>query len=521
MHEIDRECDDLNWFCDDDDVVPMKPRAQNMSRGGKPQAPRRDTIYADQKVGALPEGVSRENYGGGGRVNDERATRDYYTPKERAAIARQHNSARIAEIDAEARATPGAYWRDLALQTGRGVASLAELPGLIGDALNWASPNAGQQVPRWATSEGIGDVLDMVFPAPTTKHGAAAGRDLGEALTGMVGLGIPMNAGRVARGVGHAGNALNLGASLLSGPEREPTHEQLNAYERFAHAPKMSRGGTPQAPRRDTENDYAGSPTRLIKKLRNVEFTDEFDKIFGGQARQASDEVRAHTERTGTEGLIYGDEFNRSPITRGEQYRVAIPDALQGYAKRMDEKDIPFFTSHSHPVISNDALAPRSLNMSTLNETIESMRKGLPGMINPSPGDLRMLQMFSPKQQTMIIDGGGRPNTRVMLRPGDAGMNEPRDMEPVLQALSSRKPSNRNYDFAQRDFNTSVGNHPADLSGYSMLMNKLLAEQGGLPVYVDSRATSSGGHALRDLMPEFEGYLIKKDAMPYARGGST
>jgi len=193
--------------------------------------------------------IWQQSFQAGGQPESE--TRDYYTPKERAVIARQRNAERIGEIGTEAHSNPGGYWRDLLAQTGRGMASIAELPGLAGDLLNYradyldsAAPGSSpMRVPHWGTSEGISQGLDSAFPTPMTKNAAEAGRELGEMLPNMLGLGIASKAGRLSQGLGHLGNAANL-ASILgggSGGDTEPTEwqappEPSYAYERFMHA---------------------------------------------------------------------------------------------------------------------------------------------------------------------------------------------------------------------------------------------------------------------------------------------
>ena len=193
--------------------------------------------------------IWQQSFSDGGQPESE--SRGYYTKKEQAAIARQRNAERIGEITAESNANPGAYWRDLLTQIPRGAASIAELPGLAGDLLNYradyldsVAPGSGSmRVPHWGTSEGISQGLDSVFPETTTKHGAAAGRELGEMGLNMFGLGMAQKMNRFA----HMGNAANLGFILGggSGNDTEPAEwqappEPSYAYERFMrdHAPK-------------------------------------------------------------------------------------------------------------------------------------------------------------------------------------------------------------------------------------------------------------------------------------------
>ena len=183
--------------------------------------------------------IWQQSFAGGGQPEEE--PRGYFAPqysaKQRAAIARQQNAERLAEITAEANANPGAYWRDLLTQIPRGAASIAELPGLVGDVANMISPDS---VPHWGTSEGISRGIDSMFPTPTTKHGAAAGRDLGSMSLNALGLGIANNAGRIARSLGHVGNSANLASILGGGPsgdmeptEQQPPSEPSYAYEQF------------------------------------------------------------------------------------------------------------------------------------------------------------------------------------------------------------------------------------------------------------------------------------------------
>jgi len=208
--------------------------------------------------------IWQQSFAGGGQPEEEPHGffKSPYTPKERAAIARERNNERLGEMNREIARDPGAHWRDLLTQTLRGGASLFEFPGLAGDALNYISPNAEQQVPHWGTSEGISELIDRMFPTPTSKYGAEPGRRLGEVLSNTIGLGVPATAGRVAKGFAHAGNALGVGSALMSGPEgeqaaewqepREPSYD----YERFmrdqGHAyqdlesprPTMAHGGS-------------------------------------------------------------------------------------------------------------------------------------------------------------------------------------------------------------------------------------------------------------------------------------
>ena len=169
--------------------------------------------------------IWQQSFAGGGQPEEE--PRGYfaspYSAKQRAAIARQQNAERLAEITADANANPGAYWRDLLTQIPRGAASIAELPGLVGDITNMIRP---ETVPRWGTSEGISQGIDSLFPKTTTKHGAAAGRDLGSMSLNALGLGIANNAGRVARSLGNIGNLANLGFIAGSGPSGEAAPEE-------------------------------------------------------------------------------------------------------------------------------------------------------------------------------------------------------------------------------------------------------------------------------------------------------
>ena len=194
--------------------------------------------------------IWQQSFAGGGQPEEE--PRGYFAPqysaKQRAAIARQQNAERLAEITAEANANPGAYWRDLLTQIPRGAASIAELPGLVGDIMNLradyldsvAPGSSPTRIPHWGTSESISQGIDSLFPTPTTKHGAAAGRELGEMSLNALGLGIANNAGRVARSLGHVGNSANLASILGGGPggdmeptEQQPPSEPSYAYEQF------------------------------------------------------------------------------------------------------------------------------------------------------------------------------------------------------------------------------------------------------------------------------------------------
>jgi hypothetical protein len=169
--------------------------------------------------------IWQQSFAGGGQPED--VPRGFFAPqysaKQRADIARRQNAERLAEVTAEANANPGAYWRDLLTQIPRGAASIAELPGLVGDVTNMIRP---ETVPHWGTSEGISQGIDSLFPKTTTKHGAAAGRDLGSMSLNALGLGIANNAGRVARSLGNLGNLANLGFIAGSGPSGDAAPEE-------------------------------------------------------------------------------------------------------------------------------------------------------------------------------------------------------------------------------------------------------------------------------------------------------
>ena len=208
-----------------------------------------------------------------------------YTPKERAAIAREQNAERLAEMhETIRREGHGNFYKDALGQTGRGVASIAELLGLPGEVLNAISPNEQQRVPDWMTMQGISDGLDRVFPETTTTRGAQMGRELGDALSGTIGLGIANKAGALSRFAGNMGNRANLG-SVLAGTMREdaePSEWQGPDGSFYRHDPFLPLS-------RLSPTGDAASPPDFVGMAHGGSVEDQYHPIWSQNFKRGGD----------------------------------------------------------------------------------------------------------------------------------------------------------------------------------------------------------------------------------------
>jgi len=189
--------------------------------------------------------IWQQSFAGGGQPED--APQGFFAPqysaKQRAEQARRRNAERLAQEDVEINQNPGAHWRDMVTQIPRGVASIAELPGLVGDLLNYRADYLDQnapgsnptRIPHWGTSEGISKGLDSVFPETTSRYGGETGRALGEMSLNMLGLGAANKARGVMQGLG---NSANLAATLFGGP----SSGEAAPDEEWQAPPRLPRG---------------------------------------------------------------------------------------------------------------------------------------------------------------------------------------------------------------------------------------------------------------------------------------
>lgn len=260
------------------------------------------------------------------------------------------------------------------------------------------------------------------------------------------------------------------------------------------------------------ETGYAGGG-RVKKGLRNVEFVDNLDDVFGGQARSAGDLVRAHTARTGKEGGSFGNEFFHTPLIRGERDRLDFnsgPRAFTDFIVDMHRQQIPAFSVHSHPILG--------FGGRPMVSQAESMRlmdgKYGGGPLFPSPADLYQHRMWP---HTMMIESGGLSNNRLMMEPMDSRVDPSAPTKLLNYVADEGAPTS----FAKRlvDFNTGAGLRATDTLPYELLINQGLAER-GVPISIDSRAQSGlGGRGdvmlARDLLPDFQGYLSRHNAEPF------
>jgi hypothetical protein len=246
--------------------------------------------------------IWQQSFAGGGQPDDEK--RGFYTLKEKYANKRRENAERLAQEDVEIKRDLGGHYRDMATQIPRGWASILEIPGLVGDALNLradyldsvAPGSSPMRIPHWGTSEGISKGLDSVFPETTSRYGGETGRALGEMSLNMLGLGAANKARGVMQGLG---NSANLAATLFGGPssgEAAPDEEWQapprlpRGYEQFVdeNAPDWQRYNptTPTMAHGGPVGYVGGGPVVHAKDTGNTfDFLGNFDGgLLGGVA---------------------------------------------------------------------------------------------------------------------------------------------------------------------------------------------------------------------------------------------
>jgi hypothetical protein len=271
--------------------------------------------------------------------------------------------------------------------------------------------------------------------------------------------------------------------------------------------------GVPLKPFTQFADDFQkGGRVPPKKGSRNVEFVDELDKIFGEPSEDASAFVRMHTEKTGKEGAVFGNEFFHTPLIRGHRTGVDLnagPRAFTDFATQMQQQNLPYFSVHSHPVVnagSKGLSIPESINL---------MERGtLGGPFFPSAADMSIARMPG---HTMMIESAGIPNNRLAIQPTN-------DVETLSGASRIASGLRDKYFNLQgmgerlRDFNNVEGLWKDDMFPLDLYINQRMAEEGA-PILMDARTQSGRGGRnsvlARDLLPEFKGYLQRHNAEPF------
>lgn len=253
-------------------------------------------------------------------------------------------------------------------------------------------------------------------------------------------------------------------------------------------------------------------------RKRNIEFVPNLDEVFGDPSKEAAALVRKHAETRGREGFSFGNRFLHTPLVRGEQANVAPPPAYFDFVRDMTRQQMPFFSVHSHPIVSLlPAGQPRYDDLLPTTAGANLAQSGLiSGAPHPSAGDLRHLGLTSPALHTMMIEAPGQHN-RIAVQ---ATRNGYQAISPSIGFLSARLSPTPSVQRKVSDFNVAHGMHPGDPTGYSMSISDRLAAE-GLPIYMDTRAMTSGSMPvpLSDFLPEFSQYLAKHGLGLFADGG--
>lgn len=297
-------------------------------------------------------------------------------------------------------------------------------------------------------------------------------------------------------------------------PEREAAEALAKQYNQkaifdFENMTSIPTGGTGS----EKPGFAGGGPLKFVEGLA---------KKFGSASEAAANMVRAKTEKTGREYASQGTAdtpLSGLPLFKGEHTRTEIPDqAMEWMTNRTD----PFFTVHSHPVLTPDPIwkqDPRLSNIKGLREVARLHKEGNRGALAyPSGGDLRMLRMLNPDLHTMMIEAAGSPDSRVAISGDKDAINRAVEWSNRDRSLRTR-PDVLNR---LRDIHSELGLSPDDRAGYSMIANDAFARS-GMDVSMDAAARASNGmpyDQLLDAYKESLGSHMPSSWKPgYADGG--
>jgi hypothetical protein len=271
----------------------------------------------------------------------------------------------------------------------------------------------------------------------------------------------------------------------------------------------------------------SGGPVKM-KKGKRVEVKpglqfidgDQFTDVFGDKIDAAAERVRRHTLSTANEGMVLGDRYGTTALSKGKRDGGTWPDWFDSFAKSQFQYPTgpePFFSLHGHPVMWDEKgkVLPRSRSQQMMRDNEATA----PFM--PSSSDLLLLEMKWPLLHHMVIESMGTPNARLMLSPGIA-------KEPVRATMEAQRFGNQfkpSPELLARDldFNSANKLHPADSAAYALLFNDKMARSSGLPMFMNADAVTGGPRLpMRDLLPEYEKYLTRHKALPnFAKGGAA
>ncbi len=249
---------------------------------------------------------------------------------------------------------------------------------------------------------------------------------------------------------------------------------------------------------------------------RRIEFRDDFDTMFGGQSRQAGDLVRAHTEKTGKEGAIIGNEFFHTPLIRGARTSVDLDAGklpMSRFSEDMERQQMPYFSVHAHPLLN---AGPHMLDMKEAARVMSSPRPALGGPFFPSAADLRTAR----PNHTMMIESAGLPDNRLAVEGGN--LADYADARKLLGHINEN-PVTPGLMSGMHEWNKANKLWAIDDTPIDMLINDALAQR-GVPMAIDKRAGSGLGYGsdrvpFEDMLPDFKKFIQSRGDYPYAEGG--
>jgi hypothetical protein len=310
------------------------------------------------------------------------------------------------------------------------------------------------------------------------------------------------DATRFTREMGPAGAPLDVANVVTSASGKLPAlaiQGGLGIYDTLMHPSEDTGPETPQElPPEVGMRGYAeGGPLKFITGLA---------RKFGAASEEAGKSVRDYTTLTGREALSYGKErtpLDRLPFEPGSQFSVTPSKRAIDY---MTDQDEPFFSIHSHPVVSDlDTPAWKSMvGTGRISPTGAStiMKEGRAfGLAYPSVGDLQFLRGNSPDFHTMMIEGAGADNNRVSLSGNTDALNRGIDFMRGRVNTKDAGISDR-----IQDIHKDLGLRPSDRSPFSLFMNDALSRR-GIDTSMDAAGQASNGMPYSDLLKNYRDAL--------------